>query len=566
MLPTLLAVPLLAGCIGSLTGDPTAIFGGLPPDGPRLPGDPPDTPQPPDPPVELPIVTACGDAPTPGSAPLRRLSHEEFHNIVVDLFHDEALARAVTQDFISDPVSLGFRNSAHFLDVKPVMAQAYLKAAEALSARAVSAAVLPTLAPCHATGDLACATQLIDGFVSRLYRRPLTADERARFRTLFEQGRAGADFKTGVEWVLLAAFQSPHFLYRPEVEGPSTARALTPNELANRLSFLLWRSMPDEALLAAAATGHLETRADVEREARRMLTDEKAARLFEFFEQWLDIDELSSMTRNPAAFPGLSPTLAADLREEARQFVAHTVFEEEGSLERLFTSPSTWVNGALAQHYGLSGVTGAAFQRVEWPGARRGGLFMTSGSLVSHDKETRTSIVNRGVRVRTLLLCQTVPAPPDNVSLSLGPIDEQFTQGERLAAHRSNPSCAGCHTLIDPLGEAFEHLDAVGRERTLDEAGRPVVTAANVQGTRTVDGPVADGMEFMHRLASSRELQECTVKQLFRFGHGREEETADLCSRQRVLQHFKDSGWNVRELFVALTLTDDFLNKPEVLP
>ncbi|MGV3623523.1 MAG: DUF1592 domain-containing protein [Archangium sp.] len=511
-----------------------------------------------------PIVTACTDSPTPGTAPLRRLSHEEYRNIITDLFGDEALSRNVTKDFISDPISLGFTNSARFLDVKLVMAQEYMKAAEALAARSVTSANLPTIAPCHATGDEACARAVIDTVVHKLYRRALTTDEVNKYLAIYRQGRMNTNFATGVEWMLLAAFQSPNFLYRPEVEGSLEQRAVAPYELANRLSFFLWRSMPDEALLTAAETGKLVTRADVEREARRMLTDEKADRVFEFFEQWLDIDELPSMARNPTAFPGLSPTLANELREEARQYVKHTVLEDGVSLQEFLTAQYTWVNGSLANHYNLSGVTGSQYQKVSWTSGKRGGLFMLSGSLVSHDKQTRTSIVNRGLRVRTLLLCQTVPSPPDDVPLSLGPIDATASQGDRLAAHRTNASCAGCHSLLDPLGEPFETIDAVGRERTIDEGGHTIKTEGSIVNTTTVNGKVADGMDLMNKLAAAPEVQECFVRQLFRFGNGRIEEDADLCSRQRALESFTNSDFNVKELFVAMTQTDDFLFKAAV--
>lgn len=514
---------------------------------------------------QKPIVTACTDTPTPGTAPLRRLSHEEYRNIVTDLFHDDALSRSVTKDFISDPVSLGFTNSARFLDVKLVMAQEYMKAAETLSTRAVAAANLPALAPCHATGDEACAKQVIETFVRKLYRRALTTDEVNTYLGIYRQGRASANFATGLEWVLLAAFQSPHFLYRAEVDGSLEQRAVAPVELASRLSFLLWRSMPDEALLAAAEAGQLTTKADVEREARRMLQDPKAERVFEFFEQWLDIDELPSMARNPAAFPGLDPALATNLREEARQFIKHTVLEDGASLQEVLTAPYTWVNGSLGAHYGFTGVSGAAFQKVSWTGGRRGGLFMLSGSIVSHDKQTRTSIVNRGLRVRTLLLCQTVPSPPDDVPLNLGPIDATASQGDRLAAHRTNASCAGCHSLLDPLGEPFETIDAVGRERVVDEGGHTIKTAGSIVNTETVNGKVTDGMDLMHKLSTAPEVRECFVRQLFRFGNGRLEEDADLCSRQRALESFSNNDWNVKELFVAMTQTDDFLFKPAVI-
>lgn len=513
-----------------------------------------------------PIVTACAPTPTPGSAPMRRLSHEEYLHAVEDLFGDAALARQVSAGFITDSVSLGFRNGARFLDVKPVMMQKYQDAAETVAAQVTSTANLPRLVTCPTSQGEACARQSIERLLRLAYRRPAPAADVDRYLAVWRAGSMGADFRTGMEWVVGTVLQAPKFLYRVEVDADSTAtRPLGPYELASRLSFLFWQSGPDDALLTAASNGSLATAADVEREARRMLADPKADRVFNFFEQWMDVDELDPLRRDAAAFPGLSATLAPLLREEARQFVKASVLDGDGRFETLMTSPVTFVNGDLARHYGLSGITGATWQRTSFTSGLRGGLFMNSGALVSHDKATRTSIVNRGLRVRTQLLCQTVPAPPDNVPLNLQPITGEFSQADRLAQHRSNPSCSGCHSLLDPLGEPFENIDAVGRERT-QENGRPVKTTGEVVATRDADGTVTHGLDLMRKLSGSDEARECMVTQLFRFSHGRQEETSDLCSRQRALEKFKDSQWNVRELYVALTQTDDFLFKPGVTP
>jgi hypothetical protein len=551
-------VVVLAACEGAITG-------------PRVEGpvgvDPTTgLPTPVKPTGPAPIVTACEPTPTPGSAPMRRLSHEEYQHAVEDLFGDAALARQVSAGFITDSVSLGFRNGARFLDVKPVMMQKYQEAAETVAAQVTTTANLPRLVPCPTSGGEACARQTIERLLLRAYRRPAPAADVDRYLTVWRTGSTGADFRTGMEWVVATVLQAPKFLYRVEVDAPTTAtRALEPYELASRLSFLFWQSGPDDALLEAARLGRLATAQDVEREARRMLDDPKAERVFNFFEQWMDVDELDPLRRDATAFPGLPATLATLLREETRQFVKAAVLDGDGRFETLLTSPVTFVNGDLARHYGLPGITGAAWQRTTFTSGRRGGLFMNSGALVSHDKQTRTSIVNRGMRVRTQLLCQTVPAPPDNVPLNLGAIDATFSQADRLAQHRTNPSCSGCHSLLDPLGEPFENVDAVGRERT-SENGRPVRTTGEVLGTRDIDGAVTSGMDLMQKLAASDEARECMVTQLFRFSHGRQEEGADLCSRQRALEKFKTSDWNVRELFVALTQTDDFLFKPGVTP
>lgn len=549
-LPLLL---LLAGCEGSFLGSTGQ---------PLPPGSPPLTPITPE--TETPIVTACLDTPTVGAAPLRRLSHVEYQYALTDLFGDAALAQRATRDFVPDPISLGFSNSARFLDVKPVMLQAYQSAAELVASEVVKN--LSALVPCSPAAGEACAQRFIESFVGRAYRRPLTAEEVQRYLTVFRAGLMDADFATGIEWVVSTALQAPFFLYRPEVDGdPTRTQLLSPHELASRLSFFLWQSIPDQALLDAARNGQLATKQDVEREARRMLADPKAERLFTFFEQWLGITELASFRRDPTIYPGLPADLPALMREEARQYVTHTVLEG-GSLGDLLTGEYSYVNGPLAQHYGVPGVTGEAFQRIRWSSGKRGGLFMTSGALTAHDMQTRTSIVRRGLSVRTLLLCQNIPAPPNNVPLNLGPVDGSASQAQRLAAHRTEPACAGCHALLDPLGEPFEHIDAVGRERTVDEGGHPVVTVGEIVNTQSIDGTVTDGLDLLKKIAASREAQACMVTQLFRFAAGREESEADLCSRQRTLQAFKDANWNLKELFVAMTQTDDFLMRPAITP
>jgi hypothetical protein len=548
----LLCVLALTACDGSFVGP----VGRSPP-----PVEPPTTPGAP---VEPPIVTACADTPAVGAAPLRRLSHVEYQHALADLLNDSALAAQATRDFVPDPISLGFSNSARFLDVKPVMLQAYQGAAELVAAEASKR--LPQLVSCSPSAGEACAQTFIEDFVGRAYRRPLSTEEVQRYLTVFRDGARGATFAAGIEWVVGAVLQAPHFLYRPEVDGdPSRARPLTPNELASRLSFFLWQSIPDRALLDAARDGRLVTKEDVAREARRMLADPKAERLFTFFEQWLDIDELASFRRSASAFPGLPAELPSLLRAEAKHSVTRAVLEG-GTFEDLLAGQHTYVNGPLAAHYGLTGVTGDGFQRVAWTSGRRGGVFMTTGALTAHDKQTRTSIVRRGLSVRTMLLCQNIPAPPDDVPLGLSGADQSASQAQRLAEHRTNPACAGCHELLDPLGEPFEHVDAVGRERTVDEGGHAVKTAGAVANTQTLDGPVRDGLELMQKLARSPEARACLVTQAFRFGAGREESDADLCSRQRTLQAFKDANWSMRELFVAMTQTDDFLLRPATTP
>ena len=279
----------------------------------------------------------CTSTVTVGTAPLRRLSHLEYGYTLTDVLGgDPALPPVVAAQQASltaDPVSLGFKNSAAFLQVSPLLAQQYMDAAEAVSTRAV--ANLPALLPCAPAGDEAgCAARFITTVGARLYRRALDAEEAAAYQRVYAAARNGGyDFATGIQWVLFGLLQSPGFLYRVELDAPGDppVRALRPAELAVRLSSLLWQSVPDQALLEAAADGGLATPAGVEAQARRMLADPKARRR-DFFDQWLDLDALAGLSRDPAVYPGLDPALPALLQEEVHRFVDGVV-ADGGTLE-----------------------------------------------------------------------------------------------------------------------------------------------------------------------------------------------------------------------------------------
>lgn len=505
------------------------------------------------------------EAPSPGAAPIRRLSHTEYRYSIEDLLAAPTVAATAAGSLTADPVSLGFSNSATLLDVKPVLGSEYMTAAEGV-AESVTAD-LGTLLPCDPAidGEVPCVTEFVQSFGRRAYRRPLTAEEVGRYVAGFQTLRAQYDLRTGVEFVVSTFLQSPNFLYRPEPNDGAVGpvRAVTGYELASRLSYLLWHSVPDEELLAAAAEGRLVTREDVEREARRMLEDPRGRRVVNFFEEWLDVDKMGQYARDPDAFPGVaSDALPALFKQETRRFVEHVVFEGDRRLETLLAADFTFANAELAAHYELpESPSGTDFIKVALPAGRRG-VWMQGGPLTSHDKQYRTSIVNRGLRVRTALLCQNIPAPPDNVDLTLGPIDQNASQADRLAEHRTNPSCAGCHQLLDPVGQIFENVDAVGRLRVTDEGGRPVTTAGELTSTDDVDGPVSGGDALMTRLAQSEQVRQCFATQLFRYTHGREEKIEDACSQNQAYDRFVQSGHDVRELFVGVVLSDDFLFRP----
>ena len=504
------------------------------------------------------LASAACASPAPGAAPLRRLSNAEYRNTLQDLLVDvpnigPAVANA-SKDFVEEAESLGFRNNVDFLSVSSLVAQGYMASAESL---APLVAGTDKVVGCT-TADAACTKQFVEAFGKRAFRRPLLPEEVARYTALYDKAVAnGYDFKTGVEWIVFAMLQSTEFLYRVEL-GAAQAKGFAPSqyEIANRLSYLIWQSMPDQALFDAADKAELSDKRQIEAQARRLLKDPKASRLLEYFDQWLDTDRLSALDRDANVYPGLSANLPELLQNETHALVSYLLQSPTGSLSELLTAPYTFVNADLAKHYGVTGPTGAAYERVVMPG--RSGI-LTQGMLLARDKPTRTSIVRRGLKVRLDLLCDKVPAPPNNVQLNLEALGDGLTQRERLEKHRTEPSCAGCHTLMDPLGVVFEGFDAVGRARTQDENGKPVDTTSAITATRDLDGPVASPAELGKALANSQQVRDCYVMQSFRFFYGRDYTTADQCSMAQLLIAFRDGKQSLSELIVALTQTDQFL-------
>lgn len=511
-------------------------------------------------------------APSPGTAPLRRLSNAEYRNTLNDLFagvpNIAATVASATSELPAETESLGFRNNAEFLTVPPLVLQKYMDAAEVIAERAAAAAEDAKLVPCTPSvgAEMECARAFVQEFGARAYRRPLTAEEATRLSAQFQSALSTYDFQTGVEWVIFSVLQSPSFLYRVEmVEGAGAGGSGTgggqlgrpnANEMASRLSYLFWQSLPDTELLRAGEAGELSTPEGVERAARRLLADARSERLFQYFAEWLDLDRLDDFGRDPAVFPGLVGNLPELLQEETRTFVRAVLSVPSGNFGELLTAPYTYANRTLAEHYGLSGATSDVFVKVNAP-ARSGVL--TQAMLMVHDKPYRTSIVRRGLKVRTDLLCQNVPAPPNDVPLSLDGVETGLSQRERLEQHRADPSCAGCHALLDPVGLVFESFDAVGRVRSEDEAGKPIDTRTVISATQDANGEVTNARELGALLAASAEARECYVTQSFRFFFGRDVEPADACSMQRLNRTFSEKGFNLAELLVALTQSDAFL-------
>lgn len=493
----------------------------------------------------------------PGPSPMRRLTKREYNNTVRDLLGDTT---APANAFPPEDDWQGFTHIAAMQSISPVLAEQYLLAAEGVSTRAVKD--LRRLLPCDpaATGEDACARQFLRDFGPRAFRRPLTSDEAAWLQGVYDDTRrGGGDLRAGLAAVIQVALLSPDFLYRLEdgtpVEGRDGVLQLTGYEVASRLSYLLWGTMPDEALFTAAREGRLDTAEGVAAQARRMIADVRARETVrEFHAAWLQFGRISELAKDSTTFPAWKPELREHLRAEADALVDHVVWETDGNLLQLFTAPYTFVDDTLAAYYGLPTTGKPGLRKVELPG-RAAGLLSQGGLMAVLAKPNETSPVLRGKFVRERLMCQTILPPPDNV-VTAPDTDPQAPARERMAQHLTQPSCNGCHVLMDPIGFGFERYQADGRYRERERDGSPVDDSGEVVGSR--DGKFKGVAELGARLAADPKVHACVTTNWFRFAQGRAETRDDDCTLKALEEAFARSNGRIPDLLLTLTQTEAF--------
>jgi hypothetical protein len=434
------------------------------------------------------------------------------------------------EDFID-----GFKNQSRSQSMPPLLIETYSAAAEklALNAFRSDAGVLP----CKGN-DAKCRDEFIRTFGARAFRRPLTKAEFDRYTAAFA---ASGNFRDGARTVVEAMLQSPKFLFY--------------SDSASQLSYFLWDTMPDQALLDAAAKGELRTPEGRERAARRMLDDPRATQaLDEFFNQWLRFDRVLNASKERRRFPEFSPELAAAMVEETRLLLHHLVSTNTNFLEFL-TADYGFINSDLAMLYGIP-APATQFARVGFPDyARRAGLLGHASFLAAMAGPSETSPTSRGVFVREQLLCQHVPPPPPNVNTNLPEADEDkpSSRRQRLNAHVENAACASCHKLMDPIGFGLESFDALGKWRNKEivfKSELPLETAGEIAGLP--DSSFKGAVDLGRVLASSTVCQDCIVRQVFRYAHGRLETDADETVIRALSARFRASGFQFRELLVAV--------------
>ena len=399
----------------------------------------------------------------------------------------------------------------------------------------------------------------LERFASRAYRRPATPEEVARLVGLVEDaGREGEPFGQALQLAAEAVLISPHFLYRAEIRrSPGEApQPLDGYELASRLSYFLWGSMPDEELFRLARQGMLNDPAVLEAQARRMLANPKAEALSEgFADQWLQIRRLQAVRPDRSRFPRFNDRLRRDMQTETERFFGAIVREDRSILEFL-DADFTFLNARLAKHYGIDGVKGEEFRRVTLTDHKRGGVLTQASVLTVTSNPTRTSPVKRGKWILEQILgTPPPPPPPDAGELK----DDDHAAGEaslrqRLEQHRARAECATCHSRMDPLGFGFENYDAVGAWREKDGAF-PVDASGTLPTGQSFIGPEALKLVLA---AKSDEFARCLAGKLMTYALGRGLGFEDNCHLDRIVGGLADDGHRFSRLVVGIVTSDAF--------
>lgn len=491
--------------------------------------------------------------------PLRRLTNAQYDNTIRDLLGDDSGPARV---FAADEDSVGFAVAGA---VSPVLAEQLLTVAREVAERAVLS--LPSRYGCDSAvmGEDACADAFIADFAPRAFRRPLSGGELDGLRAVYESGRGHGGHPAGLSLVIEAVLASPHFLYFVETDPDGAAAGdvveVGDFAMATRLSYFLWNTTPDDALLAAADRGELRTRGQIEAAARRLLDDPRArAGVQSFFRQWLHLDRLEQVDKDSARHPEFDPRLRAAMGASTEAFIDEVVFEGDGRLETLLLGSFGYLNAGLAELHGVEGVEGEELVRVELDPDERAGLLTQPSLLSVLAKTNQSDPVHRGLFVRERLLCQQLPPPPNDIAIVAPDPAPGLSTRERFAEHSSNPTCRGCHILIDPVGFGFESYDAVGRYR-LEDDGVPVDDTGELIQTDDADGPFVGAVGLAEVLATSPQVRGCVARQVFRYAARRIETDTDACSLAQLDAAFEESDYDLRELLVAITTTDAFMHR-----
>jgi Protein of unknown function (DUF1588)/Protein of unknown function (DUF1592)/Protein of unknown function (DUF1595)/Protein of unknown function (DUF1587)/Protein of unknown function (DUF1585) len=555
LLAALFGVVSCTGQIGDpLLQDTTGTSVNMPDLRPRIA---PQTPPPP--PVDSDLC------PSATRQRARRISLGEYERAVADLIGVNA---GLTSTFAAESSVHGFDNQADALSVSSGNFEEFATAAQVVA----EAVDVTALAPCaDGVAPEECASSFAPAFARRAYGRRLSARERGELLALYAQGAAAESYDRGIRTVVEAILISPYFLYRTEIGKlqKSATAELNAHEVANAVAFALTGKRPDAALLARAASDPRFRTPDVLRdEATRLVgTTDSRQHMARFLRGWLGVPDLRAVNKIPAAFPRFTRALKSDLDIELDLFLDYVLREQNGTLQALLGAPVSFASAAVleaiyAGDYAAPLVAPEApppgtFAKIELNPKLRKGVLSLGGWLAGHAPVHRSSPVDRGLAIRTRLLCQPLPSPPPQaVATAPGPGDGVLTTRQKFERHTSDKTCQACHRYMDPIGFGLEMMDALGSFRDT-EAGLPVDSRGELALT-DVDGPFEGPAELADRLLASRQVRDCFVVQMYRYIEGRDEVDEDKCELSVLKEFFATPGRTMGELATEIVAQPRF--------
>jgi hypothetical protein len=497
------------------------------------------------------------DGPTPeapetggvGIAGLRRLSRDEIDSTLRDLVGDQT--RPATTNLPEDAID-PFDNDVHFQDPNTIVVEGAESLAIDVSTRLLAnVAQRDAVVGCTPSGasDATCMESFVTTFGRRALRRPLTDAEIADISALgIQWGTDTGDFYQGVDVVLRTFFQHPNFLYRVEIGRPTLEEGthkLDDFEVATRLSYFIWGSTPNDELLDTAEAGELDTPEDMVAAAQWMLADPRARdRVDRFHAMWLGYHSLPH-----------SAELTTAMRTETRTLLEDVIFDDPRAYSEVFTSSGSFINDTLAVLYGLPSPGSSDFVWTDYGDSGRTGLLSHGSFLSVAAKFGDTSPTQRGLLIRTRLLCQPVPKPPPTVDVDNPPQSAvSDCKWDRYAAHRENGACAGCHEQMDPLGFGLEQFDHTGAFRSV-EADNP---ECSITGEGSIDGTAFSGpSELSQHIVDNELLDACLVQQVYRFAMGHEADDEEARVLDDLQSNFAEQG-RFDQLVLALVGDEAF--------
>ena len=515
--------------------------------------------------IEAPLDKAASDHPRPGASPIHRLNRTEYANVIRDLLGIDISATSMLPP---DDSAFGFDNIASALGVSSPLPERYMAAASQITGRLgelASKNEAPRVFVCHpltSADELPCARSVFASLARRAYRHTVTNADLDPLLALYRQGRAAGDFNDGILRGVEAILVSPSFLFRvertPAGVVPGSVYRIGDFELASRLSFFLWSTMPDDRLLDLAEKGQLSDDAVLKSQIARMLADSRSNELIRNFSgQWLYLRNLRQDPPDPNDFPRFNDALGEAFLNETELFF-ESILHENRSVMDLLGANYTYLNDRLARYYGIPGVEGAEFRRVTLTNPQRGGLLGQGSVLTVTSYANRTSVTKRGQWILSNVLGSPPPPPPPNVpSLKANAPDGHAlkTLRQQMESHRADPICASCHLRMDSLGFVLEHYDAAGAWRDTDS------TAAIDAKVTMPDGTTIEGLDGLRAwlLAHPDRFVRTLTEKLLTYALGRSLDYYDEPTVREIDRQAAADGNRLPALLTAIVKSTPFL-------